>query len=59
MKIMTGALLTSALRRELRSFTGLTPVSVPAAAVLANLFNTPLACFATALANSAALAPSI
>lgn len=56
---MTGALLTSALRRELRSLTGLIPFSVPAAVVFANLFKTPLACLATAFVNSAALAPSI
>jgi hypothetical protein len=43
----------------LRSLTGFEPFSVPAADVLANLFKTPLACLATALVNSAALAPSI
>lgn len=56
---MTGALLTSALRRELRSLTGLAPLSVPAAEVAANLFKTPLECFTTAFVNSAAFAPSI
>jgi hypothetical protein len=60
MKIITGALLINALRREFKSFTGLVPSTAPAeAAGLVNLFNTPLACFDTALANSAAFAPSI
>lgn len=56
---MTAALFTSALRRAFKSLTGFAPLSVPAAAGLANLFNTPLACLATALVNSAAFAPSI
>lgn len=59
MKIITGALFTSALRRAFRSLTGFAPLSVPAAAEPANLFNTPFACLATAFVNSAAFAPSI